>query len=601
MANAIADAPLDKTPVAAERTRMASRVSALKKSFDSVKPVLRDIGEHMAPYRGQWDEPTSQDQRGKRKGLKVINNVAGRSFSILSSGMMSGLTSPSRPWFKLNTQDPDLAEYTPHRVWLDDCARSMRGLFARSNLYNVLPNVYSELAPFGTAALQEVEDPQSVIRFYPFTIGSYGLAQDDRMLVDTFTRKYATTIRAVVARWGINSPGLSEKTRLRYQQGLLEETILIQHLIEPNFNRKMGAFGFAGMPFVEEYWEVYGDKTEPLARTGLQERALFAPRWDVTGNDLWGTGLGHAILGDVKQLQFTERRSEDVLEKHTAPPIEAGIELRGKRISLLAGDVTYTNPQATGGASVRPIVTTHPNAYQYANQKIEVMERRIRSACFEDLFLMLANDTRSGITAREVEERHQEKMLVLGPVLERLNEELLDPLIDRTFAIMQRRSVPFWRGMVDGGVPLLPPPPKELEGVPLEVEYTSVLAQAAKATNTRGLEAFGMFVTTWSQAKMLADQAGISEKINWDQGFDEYADAQGIPPRLIVGDDDVAAARDEKAKQARMQQMVQMAPALKDAASAMKDAATTVPQDGSVLSNMAGQGSAGLATPLNGP
>jgi hypothetical protein len=551
----------------------------------------------MAPYRGKFDTKSqAQNQRGKRKGQKIINNVAGRSFGILSSGMMSGLTSPGRPWFKLATPDPDLAKFTPHRQWLDAVGRAMQTLFAKSNLYNVLPSIYGELAPFGTGCLQEVEDPQAVIRFYPYTIGEYGLAQNNRLIVDTFTREYADTVRNVVNEWG-TSDGLSTKTRQAYKAGKLEDTVQIIHIIEPNHDRRAGGFGYRDMPFIESYWEATGDAQVPLSMKGLSERALFAPRWDVTGNDLWGKGLGHDILGDVKQLQFKERRSEDVLEKHTSPPLEAGPELRGKRISLLAGDVTYTNPNSTGGAAVKPIVQTHPAAYQYATQNIEVMERRIRSACYEDLFLMLANDTRSGITAREVEERHQEKMLVLGPVLERLNEELLDPIIDRTFAIMQRRSVPFWKGMIDGN-PLIPPPPKGLENEALSVEYTSILAQAARATNTRGIEAFGMFVANiggvWPEAL---------DKVNVDAMVDEYADAQGVPASIVATDDQIAEKRAAKAQQQKAQQFAAMAPALKDTADAMATAGQAVPKEGSALANIAEQagqagGTPGLAVPL---
>lgn len=594
----VAPPAIDKVPEINARSRLMARVASLDASFNSAKPVLQDIGEHMAPYRGEWNKPTDQAQRGKRKGLKIINGTATRSFQILSSGMMSGLTSPARPWFKLTTENPDLADYTPHRAWLDDVARAMRAVFAKSNLYNVLPGVYGELAPFGTAALQEVEDAQSVVRFYPYTIGSYSLAQDDRMIVDTFSRAYASTVRNVVTRFGKDSPGLSDATKRKYAEGKLEDLIVVRHLIEPNYQQVKGGFGPAGAPFVEEYWEATGTAQAPLGRYPLQERALFAPRWDVTGNDLWGKGLGHDILGDVKQLQFLERRKEDVLEKHTAPPLEAGIQLRGKRVSLLAGDVLYTDRGATGGAQVTPIVQTQPGAFQYAANNIEVMERRIRSFCYEDLFLMLANDTRSGITAREVEERHQEKMLVLGPVLERLNEELLDPIIDRTYAIMQRRSAPMWKGLIRG-IPLIPPPPKDMEAVELRVEYTSVLAQAAKATNTRGLEAFGMFVTTWAQAKLVAQQAGIDDKVDWFQGIDEYADAQGVPPRVIASDEAVEAGLAAKAQQAKQQQMAQMAPAMKDMAGAMATAAETVPKEGSVLANVAAQGgTAGLTSPL---
>lgn len=583
---------IDRSLQGTKRSEMLSRVTSIEKGWNEVRPVLADCAKYIAPYRGQWESvsQTGNARAGKRRDLAIINNTAGRSMGILASGMMSGLTSPGRPWFRLTTPDPDLAEFTPHRRWLDDVARAMRNVFARSNLYNVLPSVYSDLGPFGTSVLHAAKDAESVIRFYPYPIGSYGLAQDERLVVDTFSRRYQSTVRNVVNRWG-TSEHLSQRTRLAYQGGRLEEAVELIHLIRPNYDRKAGAWGPAGTPFVEEYWEAHGDATEPLAIYGLPERALFAPRWDVNGTDVWGVGIGHSILGDVKHLQFLERRKEDVLEKHTAPPLEAGIELRGKRISLLAGDVTYTNPGQTGGAQVRPIVQTNPAAFQYAMQAIQDRQQMIRQACYEDLFLMLANDTRSGITAREVEERHQEKLLVLGPVLERLNEELLDPIIDRTFAEMQRQSLPVWQGVLEGGA-LLPPPPPDMEDVPLRVEYISILAQAAKATNTRGLEAFGMFVGQLAQF----DQ-NVVRKVDWMQMVDEYADAQGVPARVVRSDDDVQADLAADAQQAQMGQMAAMAPALKDAMSAMKDAAGTVPQPGSLAENLAAAAGGGFAGP----
>jgi hypothetical protein len=581
----VKNAPIDRVPQEQERTRMLARVASLGKARDAQLPVLRDIGEHIAPYRGRF-QTENQDQRGRRKGLKIINGTATRSMNILSSGMMAGLTSPGRPWFKLGTHDPDLSEFTPVRRWLDDVARAMRATFAQSNLYNVLPSVYGELGPFGTTALLEVDDPQSVVRFYPFTIGSFSIAQDDRLVVDTFCREYKATVRQLVSRFG--TANLSQSALQAWKSGKFDTEFACVHLIRPNLEPNRRGFGWQAMPFIEEYWEKAGDKTEPLLRSGYQERAMFVPRWDVTGDDLWGKGIGHDILGDVKQLQFLERRKEDVLDKHTAPPLEAGAELRGKRLSLLSGDVTYTNPSATGGATIRPIVTTNPTAYQYAAEDIRDKENKIRQACYEDLFLMLANDTRSGITAREVEERHQEKMLVLGPVLERLNEELFDPMIDRTFAILQRRSEGVWRGHV-GGRALLPPPPPDMQNEEIRVEYTSILAQAAKATNTRSLEAFGQFVGALAQF----DQ-GVLDKVDFDQFVDEYADSQGVPAKLIRGDDEVAQIRAGKAQQAKMAQMAQMAPAAKDLASAMKDAATTVPQEGSIAANMAGSAAGGL-------
>jgi hypothetical protein len=569
----------DAVPRDQARTRMKARVSSLAKARQSQEPVLRDIQRYIAPYRGRFQSET-QEQRGKRKDQSIINNTAGRSMNILASGLMAGLTSPGRPWFRLTTHDPDLAEFGPVRAWLDDVARAMRAVFGKSNLYNVLPGIYGELGAFGTAALLEVRDPNSLVRFFPYTIGTYSIAQDDRLVVDTFSREYKATIGQLVARFGTDK--LSAASLQKWRQGKVDLEVDCVHLIEPNRAQNRNGLGPISMPFVEDYWEAASDKIEPLHHSGYEERALFVPRWDVTGDDLWGKGIGHDILGDVKQLQFLERRKEDVIEKQTDPPLEASMELRGKRLSLLAGDVNYTNPQQAGGAQIKPIVQVHPSAYQYVAQDIQELMMRIKQAAFEDMFLMLANDTRSNITAREVEERHQEKMLILGPVLERLNEELFDPMIDRTFAIMQRMSEGVWRGVLSGK-PVLPPPPQEMQEQELRVEYTSILAQAAKATSTQGIETFGMF------AGQMAQLFGPSllDKIDGDQMIDEYADARGVPARIIRDDDTVADIRSKRDQQNQMQQLAAAAPALKDGAAAIKDMASAVPLEGSVLQNMA--------------
>jgi hypothetical protein len=568
----------DPVPKEMARSRVLADVSVMKQALSSQLPVLRDIQDYISPYRGRF-QAENLAQRGKRRGLKVINGTAGRAMKIMSSGLMAGLSSPARPWFKLTTRDPDLAEFGPHRAWLDNVARAMRATFAGSNLYNVLPSVYSELGPFGTTALLEVEDPDSVVRFHPFTIGTFVISQDYRLVVDGFAREYRPTVRQLAVRFGTDN--LSARVRQLWQTGKTEDEVDCIHIIRSNPDPR-GGFGWRSMPFIEEYWERAGERDEPIFRSGYRERALFVPRWDVAGDDLWGTGIGHEILGDVKQLQFLERRKEEVLDKHANPPLEVGSELRGKRLSLLAGDSTYSNAANTGGTAVRPILTTDPNAYRFVREDIGDLMVRIRQAAYEDLFLMISNDTRSGITAREVEERHQEKMLVLGPVLERLNEELFDPLIHRTFSIMQRRSEGVWKGTLHG-IPLLPPPPRDMQGEELQVEYTSILAQAAKATNTRGIEAFGMFV---GQLAQLFGQ-DVLDKVDSDQMVDEYADAQGIPAAIIRDDDTVEQRRSERSQQTKQQQALAAAPAVKDMADAAKSI-SEIPQDSAVAQGVAG-------------
>ena len=65
--------------------------------------------------------------------------------STHASGMMAGLTSPARPWFRLTVADAGLREYGPVKEWLWDVANRMRDMFLKTNLYAVLQELEDRL------------------------------------------------------------------------------------------------------------------------------------------------------------------------------------------------------------------------------------------------------------------------------------------------------------------------------------------------------------------------------------------------------------------------------------------------------------------------
>jgi hypothetical protein len=280
-----------------------------------------------------------------------------------------------------------------------------------------------------------------------------------------------------------------------------------------------------------------------LDETGFDEFPVMAPRWSLTGEDVYGYSPGMDALGDVQQLQAMQRRMIQSVDKMVNPPMVAPTSMMNKKASLLPGDITYVD-QTQGGQTFRPA-----HEIRMPLQELQVLiqdtQFRIKRCFYEDLFLMLANSDRRQITAREIDERHEEKLLMLGPVLERQNEDLLDPLIDRTFAIMARRN-------------LLPPIPNELQGVDLKVDYTSIMAQAQKMVATASIERFLGFVGNVSGAYPQA-----MDKVDIDQTIDEYADMTGVPPKIVRSDETVDAIRMARQQaveaQQRMAQFQQMA------------------------------------------
>jgi hypothetical protein len=163
-------------------------------------------------------------------------------------------------------------------------------------------------------------------------------------------------------------------------------------------------------------------------------------------------------------------------------------------------------------------------------EDIQDVRGRIQKSFFSDIFLMLANSTNPQMTATEVAERQEEKMLMMGPVLERLNNELLFPLVELTFTHMMEMNA-------------LPPAPPEMAGMDLNVEFISMLAQAQRAIGTNSVDRFVGSLGTVAQFK-----PEVLDKFDSDAWADAYSDMLGVDPKLVLANDQVAMIRNARAK-----------------------------------------------------
>lgn len=523
--------------MAAESQRKAHdrRLAELTTERSSFIRHWQDLSDYILPRQARFT--VTDRNRGDRRNSKIVDNTATLAVRTLSSGMMSGITSPARPWFQLATPDPSLNEFTPVKLWLDLVKQRMSTVFLRSNLYTTLPITYADLGVFGTNAFAVLEDDEDVIRCYPFPIGSYAIGTSHRGNTDSVYREYQMTARQLVSQFGIENVSIATKNL--YERGNGEAWIDVVHAVEPNPDYDERKAESRYKRFRSCYYEKGADGENMLRRSGFDDFPVMAPRWSLTGEDIYGHSPGMDALGDIKALQLEQKRKAQAIDKMVNPPMTAPSSLRNSRASLLPGDVTYVDVQS-GQQGFAPAYEINPRINELM-MDIQENQGRIRRAFFEDLFLMIANDQRSNITAREIQERHEEKLLMLGPVLERLNDELLDPLIDRTFNIMTRMG-------------LIPPPPKELQGMDLSVEYISVMAQAMKLTGITGIERFMAFAGNMAQAN-----PEVMDKIDFDQAIDEYANMVGTPPSLVRDDDTVAQVRKQRAEQQAQMQQAELA------------------------------------------
>jgi hypothetical protein len=577
----MAEAP--KAPVATEARYLGKREryqliqSALWTKRSSFDGHWRELADYINPRRVRF-QPT--DNQGEKKNSYIIDSTGRFAARTLASGLHAGLTSPARPWMTLSTPDPEMAKVPAIKNWLHEVTKRMLAVFVQTNLYNALPIVYGDMGTFGTAAVAILEDERDLFRCYTYPLGSYALGIDERGLPTTFVREYQLTVRQVITDFavrpgkGIDWSVISTHVKDQWDRGNYEDPVDLVWIVMPNEDADPGKLESKYLPWSSCHYEKGANSPNVqkvfLRESGFRTFPLLTPRWEVAApEDAYGSDCpGMTALGDIKQLQMMQRRKGQGISKLVDPPVQGPSSLKNTKVSLLPGDITYVDSrEASGGLrSVHEINLR----LDHLTMDIRDVQYRIQRAYFEDLFLMLAmrdQQSSSGAppTAREVEERHEEKLLALGPVLERTNDELLDPLIDRVYALMDQSG-------------LLPEPPEELANVNLKVEYTSILAQAQKLVGVLGQDR--LINTALAVAPVMPD---ILDKINIDQIVDNYGEMLGVDPRCINSTEDAQEKRDARAQQ---QQQMAAAQTAKDSAAAAKSASETSMEGDTALSRM---------------
>jgi hypothetical protein len=243
------------------------------------------------------------------------------------------------------------------------------------------------------------------------------------------------------------------------------------------------------------------------------------------------------------------------VDKMVDPPMKAPPEARGVRLSILPAEVSYVGDRR-GGEGFSPV--------HEVNFRVDLMEikqdkvrGRIGAHYLVPLFNMFANLDRAQITAREIIERQAEKVQQLGPTLTRTNHQLLEPAIDITFYFMLQQG-------------MIPPPPKEIQGVTLRVEFVSVLAVAQKLSSFQSIENFVVFLTQLSQVKPEA-----LDILDVDEAVRDVAEIFGVPPDVLFSDEQIAEMRQLRAaaqmRAAQAEQVATAAAAAKDLSASSLD------------------------------
>lgn len=560
------------TSIKAERGRQWNEWRALA-SF-----ILPELGrfltsEHNAP------KDTSQ----------ILNNTPTRMARSLAAGFLAGHTSPTRPWLNVTVPDPDLAEWGPMKQALYELNRRIRLIYQFSNFYRVMAmHIYLGLGVFGMGTCIAEEDPKRVMRFVPLAMGTYGLSGDGNGEIDTTQYEEAWTVKELVNHFGWDR--VSNSVRVAYNGGWHEQYVAVLRTIAPNSEYIPGMIGRAGAPYGSAWMEIGGlnsaagalaqPSSDPtigfLLDSKYDEFPVLCARWATTSRDIYPTGPGHDALPDCRQLMQLERRKLLAISKGVNPAMLIPDALRLNRLSMLPGDAIYY-PTGTQGVEIKPAYEVKPQWVTETREEAQAAMQRIGQAFFSDLLLLFTNEQpgagKQPDTAQEVAAKQQEKMLMIGPVLENINE-FLTRLTERTIAIMGRRR-------------MLPEFPREARNMRFKVEFISPLAQAQKLLGAQAKERLIQFIGQVGQIKGQPALDMLNVKI-----IRNYADDLGNPPDVLETDEDWQKIQMQRQQEAKMKQQAQ---AMLSAAEAAKNLGKVPMDEDNLVTRMAGQPAGALS------
>ncbi len=530
-----------------------------------------EISEHITPSRGRFLIGKNRNESRSRWN-RIVDSSAVRAANILAAGLMSGMTDPSSQWFALTTGTPNLDEAQAVKVWLDQVQRIMEMAFTRTNTYQALHQGWRDVGTYGVMAMVIAEDDREVFHCYPLSVGEYAIGVDDRGVPDTLYRRFIMTAAQLVARFGRSK--LSADVLRNFDAGQVDHEYKLIHAIEPRFDRQYGKRDSRNMPWRSVIIQIDSDGTKDgiLEESGFNEFPCVVGRWGASASDVYSEeSPGMVALGDVRQLQHEQKQKGNSIDYIVNPPLIMPTAARDNEDDFEPGGRIYLDAPAQKDAVQSAWqVQMDINALR---QDIAEVQQRINQAFSVDMFLMLSGQQMGKMTATEVAERHEEKLMMLGPVLSRLNNEVLKPLIERTFSILYRAGQ-------------LPPAPPELAGVELSIEYTSMLARSQRAIRANSLDQFLQRIGQVAQF-----DPNVLAKIDSLRIVDEYADYLSVAPSVVVPTEQ---AQQKIEAQQQAQQQAQQAEQMQQAADAVSKLGR-VPADGSTVGGQAVQGMQELA------
>jgi hypothetical protein len=517
-----------------------------------------DIARFELPRRYHAFITENDYNKGIRRDGAILDNTATLDGETCAGGIMTVCTSPDSQWLKLGAP-PGVEVDRSGQMFFDDLTERLRFVQDETNFYESLNQYYEDLTFFGTGVAIDYEDKENIFVCRNPCAGEFCLATGADNENQTLMVEERRTVAQIVEQFGLANCPPDVRNAWAQKGAELEREFVVGHAIEPNFALSDDAGGSVGQlpgyfTWREIYWVVGKAGTAPLSIAGFQEKPFAASQWHRVSNDPYGHGPGSTVLGDTIELQILTARQAEVVEKTARPPMTAPVSLKNEPHSIKPDQITYYDA-STGAPQFTPIFQINPQALPGIAATIAAVQDRIHRGMHADLFRMIQElserGSQAGVTATEVDALKEERLMQLGPVIGRVYRYGIRPRIKRQLAIMHRRG-------------LWPKIPQSMRGLPLQIEFVSMLTLAQRAGSVSSIE------RTFAFAQSIQPEFPESaDVLDADEAVREAASLRGAPSRIIRSAADVRKIKAQRAKMQQAQQQGQTAAAAVQGAQAL--------------------------------
>lgn len=510
--------------LAAELKNNLSRLMEKRSTWES---HWQEIADLMLPRKA---EITKERARGDKRSTQIFDATGIHSLELLAASLHGMLTSSANRWFSLRYKEAVLNENDEAREWLEDSIDKMYLAFARSNFQQEIFENYHDLIAFGTSCLMVEEDEDDIIRFSARHIKEIYVEENKKGLIDNVYRKFKLTVDQAVQKFGAEN--LSKEINNIYKSNPYDE-VEICHIVRPRFSYDSSKQDKKNMKFQSIYFEHGTDHV--ISVGGFNESPYVVSRYLKSSTEIYGRSPSMNALPDVKVLNKMVEHGLKAAAKMIDPPLLVPDDSMLAPVRMTPGSLNYYRSGSRDRIEPLNIGQNTTVTLNAENARREAIARMFHV----DQLQIQSNRT---MTATEVLQRNEEKMRILGPVMGRIQSELLEPMINRVFSIMLRNR-------------LFREAPPILANQEIDIEYVSPMALAQKGQELqnvmRGLELFGSLAQTMPVMDYI-DENGLVKQL---------VQTLGLPARMIKSDKEVQGIRMERqeAQQQQMQMQQQMA------------------------------------------